>query len=329
MRALTATTLRGLWSAVPTPWDSALQLDPAVLVRNCHRLADAGMDGIYTTDSDGEFYAIEIEEFRALARAFGEAIKTCGATVDAAMGVTWSHTRGVIDRIKASVDAGIPNVHVAFPIFMPPAASDVDRFFDDLAAAAPAARWIHYAHPRCGPNLTGKDYARLTARFPQQLIGTKLGTTDTTALTEIFTRSPQLAHFVVDTTLLPGTQLGAVGCYSYWCNTLPRWHRGYFDACAARRWDQATSLHMKLMSWELNHISKIRAHGHLHGIIGKARAALSGFLEDSGVTRPPYYPVPKELQSELKAAFDVFWADEIEREEFATHNRRLVEGKLS
>jgi 4-hydroxy-tetrahydrodipicolinate synthase len=321
MRALDATTLRGLWSAVPTPWNSALQLDAGVLARNCARLAQAGMDGIYTTDSDGEFYAIELDEFRSLARAFGKALESCGRDIDAAMGVTWSHTAGVIDRIKASLDAGILNVHVAFPIFMPLAATDVDRFFDDLATAAPQARWIHYAHPRCGPNLTGKDYARLGARFPKQFIGTKLGTTDTTALTEIISRSPDLAHFVVDTTLLPGMQLGAVGCYSYWCNTLPRWHRGYFDACIAGRWDEAQACHMKLMAWELNHISKIRAHGHLHGIISKARGALSGFLEDSGLTRPPYYPVPENLQTELKRAFDEHWRDEFENEKLSPVTR--------
>jgi hypothetical protein len=65
------------------------------------------------------------------------------------------------------------------------------------------------------------------------------------------------------------------------------------------------------MRWELEHISKLRTAGHLHGIIGKARAALSGFLEDSGLTRPPYYPVPDALQAELRRAFRDYWADEL------------------
>jgi len=314
MRALDNKTLRGLWSAVPTPWDrSSGRLDAGVLERNCLRLAESGaVDGIYTTDSDGEFYAIELDEFRALARAFGKAMESCARHgIDAAMGVTWCNTRGIIDRIKASLDAGIPNVHVAFPFFMPLAAGDVDRFFEDLAQQAPQARWIHYAHPRCLPTLSGQDYARLSRRFPEQFIGSKLGTTDTTALTEIMLHSPHLAHFVVDTTILPGMMLGAVGCYSYWCNTLPRWHRGYFDACLSGEWDEARRRHLKLMRWELEHISKIRAAGHLHGIIGKTRAALSGFLEDSGVTRAPYYPVSDALQAELRRAFRDYWADEL------------------
>lgn len=312
MRALNRQTLKGLWSAVPTPWDERGDLDEGVLTRNCERLAAAGVDGIYTTDSDGEFYAIELDEFRRLAVVFGRAMERAG--VDAAMGVSWSHTRGIIDRIKASCDAGIPNVHVAFPIFMPPARSDVDRFWEDLARAAPQARWIHYAHARCGPALTGADYARFAARFPEQFIGSKLGTADLMELSEVLINSPGLAHFVVDPTLAAGMLLGARGCYSYWVNTLPGWHRRYMDACQAGDWAAAAACHKKLIGWELTYVRPLREAGHLHGIIGKARAALTGFLEDSGRTRRPYYPVSSERYREFKAAFDVYWVAEVEAE---------------
>lgn len=78
MRALNRQTLKGLWSAVPTPWDERGDLDEGVLTRNCERLAAAGVDGIYTTDSDGEFYAIELDEFRRLAVVFGRAMERAG-----------------------------------------------------------------------------------------------------------------------------------------------------------------------------------------------------------------------------------------------------------
>jgi len=312
VRALDRQTLKGLWSAVPTPWGEQGGIDGGGLSRNCEKLTGAGVDGIYTTDSDGEFYAIELDEFRQLANMFGKAIELTG--VDAAMGVTWSHTQGVIDRIKASCDAGIPNVHVAFPMFMPPAKPDVDRFWDDLARAVPEARWIHYAHPQCGPALTGVDYARLSARFPEQFVGTKLGMFDVMRLAEILIRSPELAHFVVDTTMAVGMMLGAKGCYSYWVNTLPGWHRTYMDACQQGDWSAAADYHKKLIEWELTHVRPLRDIGYLHGIIGKARGALTGFLEDNGRTRPPYYPIPPEKQKQFKVAFNVFWAEEIKAE---------------
>ncbi len=143
MRALNRETLKGLWAAVPTPSTTTGNLDEDVLGRNCERLAAAGADGIYATDSDGEFYAIEIDKFRALARAFGRAMTSVGK--DAAMGAAWSHTEGVIERVKAACDAGIPNVHVTFPFWMPLAREDVDRFFEDLITAVPEVRLIYYA----------------------------------------------------------------------------------------------------------------------------------------------------------------------------------------
>ena len=312
MRALNRQTLKGLWSAVPTPWDEQNGIDEGMLGRNCEKLAAAGVDGIYTTDSDGEFYAIELDEFRQLAGMFGSAMERAG--VDAAMGVTWSHTQGVIDRIKASCDAGIPNVHVAFPIFMPLAKPDVDRFWEDLAHAVPQAKWIHYAHPRCGPALTGADYSRLSACFPDQLIGSKLGTADVMQLAEILIRSPELAHFVVDPTMAFGMMLGARGCYSYWVNTLPGWHRRYMGACQAGDWATAAACHKKLIEWELTHVRPLREVGYLHGIIGKARGTLAGFLEDTHQTRPPYYPIPPEMQQQFKAAFAAYWIEEIKAE---------------
>ena len=312
MRMLDRRTHRGLWSAIATPWTSAGALDSDTLTYNCNQIAGAGVDGVYPTDSDGEFYAIELDVFQKLARAFVRAMEPTG--VDAAMGVTWSNTRGIIDRAKAACDAGIPNLHIAFPFFMPLAKTDVDRFFDDLVQAVPQSRWIHYAHPRAGPALTGADYLRLSTKFPEQFIGTKLGWAEQGQLAEILLGAPELSHFVVDPTMLPGMMMGARGCCSYWVNTLPRWQRRYMDACLAGRWEEARQCHLKLMKWELMFIAPLRALGHLHGIIGKARGALSGFLRDNGYTQPPYYPVAHDVQAKLNQAFDLYWADEIEAE---------------
>ncbi len=314
MRTLSAVTLKGLWSAIHSPWGEDGRLDEGALRRNCQKLAAAKVDGIYTTDSDGEFYAIELDEFQRLAKAFGRAVEPTG--VDAAMGVTWSHTQGIIDRIKASCEAGVSNVHVAFPFFMPPAKSDVDRFWDDLAGAVPQARWIHYAHPGCGPALTGIDYARLSERFPEQFIGTKTTTQITSALTEVLANSGHLAHFVGEFTLTQGMLLGAKGCNSYWVNIMPRWMRKYFDVCLEGDWATAARLQKKLIKWELSGVQPLRDAGHRHAIIGKARAELTGWLEESGCTRPPYYPVSRELITDMKKAFEEYWAHEIEEEKF-------------
>ena len=61
-RELNRTNLRGVWAAVPTPFDKNNRFDEDAFRENVRRLADAGVHGLYTTDGDGEFYAIEFEE---------------------------------------------------------------------------------------------------------------------------------------------------------------------------------------------------------------------------------------------------------------------------
>jgi dihydrodipicolinate synthase/N-acetylneuraminate lyase len=160
--------------------------------------------------------------------------------------------------------------------------------------------------------LIGQDYARLAATYPEQFIGSKQGATDLVQLAEIIGESSQLAHFVVEYNLVPGFLLGARGVYSYWVNTLPTWERHWVNLCLAGEWEAAWQMQMKLLRWERTYVARIRKAGYHHGIIGKARAALSGFLEDSGQTRAPYYPVEQELQTWLKRAFEEYWKDEIE-----------------
>jgi hypothetical protein len=87
------------------------------------------------------------------------------------------------------------------------------------------------------------------------------------------------------------------------------------DACVAERWNEARGFHLKLIEWEITHTAPLRQAGYRHGILGKARAALTGFLEDSGITRPPYQAVSAKHQADYRRAFDEFWSAELAAEE--------------
>lgn len=319
IRRLTAETLAGVWAAVPTPWTSTGEVDVAALAENVRRYADAGVPAVYTTDADGEFYALELAEFRRLVSAFAKSVEETG--MDAAAGVTWCNTRGVVDRILASLDAGIPNVHVAFPFFMPLAQSDVTRFFDDLARAAPEARWIHYRSIRAHILPSGREYADYHRRFPEQLIGTKITTSEISGLTEIISGAPQLAHFASEYCFVAAALAGAKGIYSFWVNTVPEWMLESWQLCRQGRWQEAMQRQAKLIQWETSVTGPLIAAGHNHAVLGKARAALSGFLLDNGITQAPYYPVEPAAMAAMKRQFESFWADEIARHRAARSAR--------
>lgn len=309
MRTLTSAQLEGVWAAVPTPWTANYKLDTGLLEENIQRYQRWGVPGVYTTDSDGEFYALELDEFRQLARAFGRAMEK--TSMDAAMGVTWCNTKGIIDRINISLDAGIPNVHVGFPFWMPLAKPDVPRFFEDLATAVPQSRWIHYRTPRGHIVPTGIEYAHYHKTYPEQLVGTKLGTTDFVDLVEVTTHSPGLAHFAFELTVVMAALAGARGNCSYWINTLPKWTLETWELCRQGRWQEAMVRQAKLIRWEKEFLEPLFVRGHNHAIIGKARVALRDSVADNGLTRAPYYPCDPALIQELKKQFQIFWSEEI------------------
>lgn len=304
-----SSNLRGLWAAVPTPFVAGGPIDFDALRENVNRLTATGVDGIYTTDSDGEFYALELAEYQQLAQKFGAAVREAG--VPAQMGATWVNTAGVIDRMKAGMDVGIDTFHVALPFFMPLPMRDVYRFFEALAAAVPDARWIYYAHPSCLPLLKGKELARLAELFPTQLIGTKLNAYEMHDLTDVVVNCPQLANFVGERNLLFGRRLGAVGCYSYWVNSMPVWTRRFYDTCGDGDQTAAVAMHLKLHRWETEHVAAIRQAGYRHGVLGKARGPLTHFLQDDGSTRAPYHPATEQEIADLQDKFGSYWRDDL------------------
>ena len=106
-----------MWAAIATPFDADDRFDEGVFRENVRRLHSAGVHGIYTTDSDGEFYAIEIDEFRAIIAAFSDEARKLGIATQ--VGVTWSNTSGMLDRLRFAADQGILGAHVGHPFYMP------------------------------------------------------------------------------------------------------------------------------------------------------------------------------------------------------------------
>lgn len=79
------------------------------------------------------------------------------------------------------------------------------------------------------------------------------------------------------------------------------------------------AMQRKFNLWETTCVEPYVRRGCLHGVIGKARAAASSFLEDEGRTRSPYQPLPKEDVDRLAADFRDWWSEELAAESFAVN----------
>lgn len=231
--------LQGVWVAMPAPWTADGRIDGGVVRELVRRYHTAGLHGAYTTGTDGEMHVLELAEFRALVDAFAAGAEETGLPVQ--VGCTWSHTDGVIERARYARERGIPRVQIALPSWVPLGDDEMLRFFAAVQSALPDVVVIHYNIARSGRFLTGTEYRRILEVAPN-LAGSKHTGGDVASLIEIVQATPELAHFVVDSQIVPGSLFGARGFYSFVANLSPAFALELWNACREGRWEDAARL---------------------------------------------------------------------------------------
>jgi 4-hydroxy-tetrahydrodipicolinate synthase len=307
---LTRENLRGVWAAVATPFDERDRIDESAFRENIRRLAASGVDGIYTTDSDGEFYGLELGEFQQLIDCFAEETATLGIATQ--VGVTWTNTAGMIARLRHAADRGILGAHIGHPYFMDMTRASYQQFWADIAAAAPADfALIHYHTLRVHNPQTGVSYAELAARFPN-LIGTKQATASFPEFVSIVEGAPELAHFTGEHALVPFMMFGARGVYSWLVNFNAPYVVAWFKECLLGDWAAAAARQRRVLafSWLKTECFGV---GNYHAIVNKGMAAASDFLIGHHRTRRPYLPVAESQIAEFRRRLEVEFPDLIWR----------------
>ncbi len=303
---LTRENLHGVWAAIATPFDAHDRFDEEVFRENIRRLHGAGVHGIYTTDSDGEFYAIELDEFKRIVKVFADETQRLGCPT--MVGVTWVNTQGMIDRLQYAAEQGILGAHVGHPFFMPMSAESYQAFWDDLQRAAPDRfALIHYNTPRVHNYRRGPDYLPLLD-IPN-LVGTKHVGSDFPEFLTLMAAAPQLSHFTGEHAMTPYMLFGARGVYSWFVNFNPRYMLDWYEDIVAQRWALARHRQERMHAFILAK-SILDGSGNLHGIVGKATAAASSFLvEAANRTRAPYLPVPAETVAQFRKIVETDFSD--------------------
>jgi len=305
-KRLTRDNLHGVWAAIATPWDESGRFDKAEFRENIRRLAAAGVHGIYTTDSDGEFYAIELDEFKQIVKVFADEAGRLG--VPTMVGVTWVNTQGIIDRIQYAASVGILGTHVGRPFFMPMTPESDRAYWQDIQKATPEHfGLVHHNTARVHNTQNGHGYAELI-KFVPQLIGSKNTSSDVREFMHVVTYAPQIAHLTGEGTVTPFMMLGAKGVNSWFVNFNPEFMLDWYDDAMNRRWNAAIQKQQRMYAF-MEAKKMLAGSGNLHGIVSKATAAASPFLIESNVTRKPYLPVPKETVAQFRRVVEEKFQD--------------------
>jgi len=149
---MTRNEMIGPWAGMPVAWDENLRFDEQAYRADVARICKAGVPGVYTAGTTGEFYAMELDEWKAVAKATVEECRAHGTPV--MLGVTSTYTLGAQRRAEFAAELEADAIQLALPFWMEVDDRQVAPFFRDVASASPGLAMTVYETLRAKKSLS-------------------------------------------------------------------------------------------------------------------------------------------------------------------------------
>ena len=177
---LTRETFKGPWAGLPVAWTEDDRFDESTYRGDVARCCRAGVPGVYTGGTTGEFYAMELDEFREVVRATVEVCREHGTPV--MIGCTSTYTLGSQRRAEMAVELGADAVQIALPYWMEIGETEIVPFFREASAAAADLPLSIYETTRSKRALTVAQHRNVKDAVPNYvMVKANAGTIGATA----------------------------------------------------------------------------------------------------------------------------------------------------
>lgn len=297
-RNITPSDIRGIWMPLLLPWDAQGRLDGRSCDANLDRLIAAGLGGLYTLDTSSEFYTLEFDAWRAIARRFVKRCRAAKVGFPIGLGCTWTNQEGALRRVREARDLGVEVIHLSPPYWLPLPREGLIRFYSEVNACAGHLGVIIYA-PNWGKiGLTAEFYRVLVAAAPC-IVGTK--SDSGSGLLELRIGGQLQSHFVHEQQLVVAARAGASGCYSALAGVGMEYVKEWWAMMEEGRWGEANARNAQVQKFYAEAVQPLRDRGIIAGAIDKAMAQVGGFA-GSRQLRPPYLSVPDKLYAAMENA---------------------------
>ena len=212
MNALTPERLEGIWATLLLPLNGDDSIDFACLKKDLDFILEAGVSGIYTNGTAGEFYNQTEEEFDMIQSLVAEKCKS--KNIPFQVGASHGSPVICIERIKRSKKLQPDAYQVIFPDWLPLTAEEQARFLNRIADIADPVPLVLYHPGHSKTLLRPEDFSRLQKEVPA-LIGIKVAAKDDEWCRAMKIRGSGLSVFIQGHRLASGIKAGiAKGSYS-------------------------------------------------------------------------------------------------------------------
>ena len=165
---LTRDNFTGPWAGLPVAWTDNDQFDEQTYREDIKRCCQVGAPGIYSGGSTGEFYAMELDEFKAITRATIEESRAHSKPV--MIGCTSTFTIGAARRAAIAAEMGADAVQLALPFWLEINDAQIVPFFKEVASAADGLALSIYETMRAKKALTLDQHRAIKDAVPNYLM---------------------------------------------------------------------------------------------------------------------------------------------------------------
>ena len=296
---LTRKEMIGPWAGLPVAWNENLMFDEDVYRADVQRSCQAGVPGVYTAGTTGEFYAMEFDEWKAVTKATVEECKKHGTPV--MIGVTSTYTLGAQRRAAYAAELQADAIQAALPFWMEIDDRQVVDFFKAVTDACPGLGLTIYETLRAKKALS-VDQHRAIYEATGCYLAVK-SNTDTIGRTPEGCR--QLSEFI---NVWVGENEwqrlgphGAIGCASSLVYMNPRVLLHMFDLVQQKKWDELqpwTDMVNRLIEEGL---APFVAKGFTDSADDHLMGVATGFLTMNARSRGPYTSATEQDVLQLRA----------------------------
>ncbi|MDA7921328.1 dihydrodipicolinate synthase family protein [Verrucomicrobiales bacterium] len=283
---LTKETLTGPWAGLPVAWTQDGRFDEVVYRGDVRRCCEAGIPGIYTGGTTGEFYAIEIDEFAEISKA---TVNECHSHKKPAMiGCSATSTTGAVRRAKMAAQLGADAIQVALPFWMEVSDGAIVPFFQEVATAAEGLPFSIYETGRAKKTLTIEQHRAVKEAVPSYLMSksnagtvgaTPEGCRELSKLVNVFVGEPLWKE------LGPCGARGGCSAMVYWN---PALILDLWSSVEKKDWDTVGQLHEKIDAFHQFLGSEFGPRGFTDTAYDRLAGVALGILKTSLQCRGPY-----------------------------------------
>lgn len=277
--------LRGILAAVTTPFtEDGSALDEAAVQRQVERLVSAGIHGIVTTGTTGEFTTLSAEEYRRVIELY---VTATGGRIPVVAGVGALSTQGAIDLARHAEKVGADAIMLVPPFFDPVSPSMLKAFLSAVAESI-SVPIVYYNVPGAtGVHLTAAELAELGDIDGVDYI--KNTSDDAVGLAELLAvRTDRIKAFNGwDTLTFFGIASGAEASVWGTASVVPELAVEFWNALAEDK-DLVLARELWKHLWAVSDF--LESVNYVAGI----KAGLELIGEPGGPVRPPIQPLPAE-----------------------------------